>query len=40
MARIRKKNPRLRVVDDVEVMTYPGDRGEVEAWLHDAATVG
>lgn len=40
LARIRKANPRLRVVDDVEVLTYPGDRDEVEAWLHTAAAVG
>ncbi|HKP74141.1 MAG TPA: ATPase domain-containing protein [Longimicrobiaceae bacterium] len=40
LARIRKANPRLRLGDDAEVLTYPGDRAEVDAWLADAAAVG
>jgi KaiC/GvpD/RAD55 family RecA-like ATPase/CheY-like chemotaxis protein len=39
LARIRKAHPRLRAVDEVEVLTYPGDRAEVEAWLHQHAAV-
>lgn len=39
LARIRKAYPRLRAVDDVEVLTYPGDRAEVEAWLQASAEV-
>ncbi|HYH79985.1 MAG TPA: ATPase domain-containing protein [Longimicrobium sp.] len=39
LARIRKAHPRLRAVDDVEVLTYPGDRAEVEAWLQPSAAV-
>jgi KaiC/GvpD/RAD55 family RecA-like ATPase len=39
LARIRKANPRLRTVDNVEVLTYPGDRAEVDAWLQAPAAV-
>jgi len=39
LARIRKQNPRLTAVDEVEVLTYPGDRAEVDAWLQAAAAV-
>jgi len=39
LARIRKAHPRLRAVDEVEVLTYPGDRAEVEAWLQQHAAV-
>lgn len=39
LARIRKANPRLSAVDDVEVLTYPGDRAEVDAWLQAPAAV-
>lgn len=39
LARIKKANPRLRAVDSVEVMTYPGDRAEVDTWLREPAAV-
>jgi KaiC/GvpD/RAD55 family RecA-like ATPase/DNA-binding response OmpR family regulator len=39
LARIRKANPRLTAVDGAEVLTYPGDRAEVDAWLQAPAAV-
>jgi KaiC/GvpD/RAD55 family RecA-like ATPase len=39
LARIRKAHPRMRAVDSVDVMTYPGDRAEVDTWLREAAAV-